>query len=420
MKRIGVYWGMEKGSYIEADTGKKYRLLEDTGVNSNSLIFHVKACDEQEKETVFLKFCCEGNDNIYNLERESQFCFFYPFIEHIREGFWGRTSDGYRVFCVSGDCIDGMELLEYRRRREKELKEGVITWEELEAEIFSQMLQFLYGINYYTNYTAPPYFHRDLKPNNVMITEDGRVVIIDFDNAHISNSNETMAGRRFPGASKGYAHPLTIKRGAFSQKSDIYSAGRVLFYWLNGQEYYSEEELETGDWCNIDERPELAYGMEADRFLPVYRQECYTKLLRVLADMVSEKGGYSDIREVLEDMKRFLIEYYGNSIETYQKMMGLSKLPILAERLESERTCRRNVLYRLMASGERRHGGSLSEYEMREIVIEGKLLMMIYNLGGEIYYIPFYKKEGAGPEDFEICDQDVLHTEYGEIEFCIR
>ena len=100
MKRIDAYCGMEKGAYIEADTGKRYRLLEDTGVNSNSLIFHVKACDEQEKETVFLKFCYEGNECIYNLERESQFCFFYPFIEHIREGFWGRTSDGDRVFCV--------------------------------------------------------------------------------------------------------------------------------------------------------------------------------------------------------------------------------------------------------------------------------------------------------------------------------
>ena len=70
--------------------------------------------------------------------------------------------------------------------------------------------------------------HRDVKPHNVMLAEDGRVVLMDFGAGH-----DARAGER-PGLSGTplYLAPELLAGGAPSVASDIYSVGVVLFYLL--------------------------------------------------------------------------------------------------------------------------------------------------------------------------------------------
>jgi serine/threonine protein kinase len=85
--------------------------------------------------------------------------------------------------------------------------------------------------------------HMDVKPKNIMISKEGRVVLIDFGGAHKYNIspqyNTTLAGI----ASPGFTPPELASSVRFSPPYDIYSLGATLYYMLTKSFYshYSED-----------------------------------------------------------------------------------------------------------------------------------------------------------------------------------
>ena len=76
--------------------------------------------------------------------------------------------------------------------------------------------------------------HRDIKPQNVLIKEDGLVKITDFGIAMALNSNELTQTNSVMG-SVHYLPPEQANGKGSTQKSDIYSLGIVMFELLTGQ-----------------------------------------------------------------------------------------------------------------------------------------------------------------------------------------
>ena len=75
--------------------------------------------------------------------------------------------------------------------------------------------------------------HRDLKPENVMYTGDGRLVITDFDLAHVSGEvRRTVAGQML--GTIAYSSPEQIMGNEVTCASDIYSLGIMLFELITG------------------------------------------------------------------------------------------------------------------------------------------------------------------------------------------
>ena len=89
------------------------------------------------------------------------------------------------------------------------------------------------------------FLHRDIKPDNIMLADDGRVVLIDFGAARDFTANCTA--RYTTTLTPGYA-PLeqygrTLKNGAFT---DIYALGSTFYHLLTGEAPVSAIERAAG------------------------------------------------------------------------------------------------------------------------------------------------------------------------------
>lgn len=75
--------------------------------------------------------------------------------------------------------------------------------------------------------------HRDIKPHNILVTQDGQIKVTDFGIARaISASSFTQAGMVV--GSVHYASPEQVKGGIVGPQSDLYSLGCVLYEMLTG------------------------------------------------------------------------------------------------------------------------------------------------------------------------------------------
>ncbi|WP_181791904.1 protein kinase domain-containing protein, partial [Streptomyces phytophilus] len=84
------------------------------------------------------------------------------------------------------------------------------------------------------------FVHRDMKPENVLIGDDGRVKVADFGlvravNTHTTASTGTVLG------SVSYLAPEQIERGAVDPRVDVYACGVMLYEMLTGTKPHAGE-----------------------------------------------------------------------------------------------------------------------------------------------------------------------------------
>ena len=82
--------------------------------------------------------------------------------------------------------------------------------------------------------------HRDVKPENVLLAEDGRIKIGDFGLARATTAN-TASGAQLMGTI-AYLAPELVTRGTADARSDIYSLGIMLYEMLAGEQPYKGEQ----------------------------------------------------------------------------------------------------------------------------------------------------------------------------------
>ncbi|MBS1675156.1 MAG: Stk1 family PASTA domain-containing Ser/Thr kinase [Actinobacteria bacterium] len=82
--------------------------------------------------------------------------------------------------------------------------------------------------------------HRDVKPENVLLAEDGRIKIGDFGLARATTAN-TASGAQLMGTI-AYLAPELVTRGTADARSDIYALGIMLYEMLTGEQPYKGEQ----------------------------------------------------------------------------------------------------------------------------------------------------------------------------------
>lgn len=87
--------------------------------------------------------------------------------------------------------------------------------------------------------------HCDIKPSNIILDEQGRVILVDFGSACYKKAKKS----KLAFVSRGYSAPELYQDGRIDCKTDIYSIGAVLYYMLTDyqlpapNDYDEEEEL---------------------------------------------------------------------------------------------------------------------------------------------------------------------------------
>lgn len=86
----------------------------------------------------------------------------------------------------------------------------------------------------YLHKQNPPVIHRDIKPQNIIITPENRAVLVDFGVAKVHNINQqTTLGAR--AVTPGFSPPEQYLQTGTDVQSDIYSLGATLYMLLGGK-----------------------------------------------------------------------------------------------------------------------------------------------------------------------------------------
>jgi serine/threonine-protein kinase len=118
-----------------------------------------------------------------------------------------------------------MEFLPGRTLREVLVERGVLTAREA-LTVFEPILDALSAAH------RAGIVHRDVKPENVILTDDGRVKVADFGLARGNTPSAATTGQLM--GTVAYLSPELVTRGVADARSDVYAAGIMLFEMLTG------------------------------------------------------------------------------------------------------------------------------------------------------------------------------------------
>lgn len=118
------------------------------------------------------------------------------------------------------ELIDGITLKQYMERR------GRMDWRE-SLHFITQIMRGL------SHAHSRGIIHRDIKPQNIMVLRDGSVKVADFGIACLANQGQTLTQEAL--GSVHYISPEQARGDRIDARSDIYSAGVVLYEMLTGR-----------------------------------------------------------------------------------------------------------------------------------------------------------------------------------------
>ncbi len=146
--------------------------------------------------------------------------------------------------------------------------------------------------------------HRDIKPQNIIISKDGKVKVTDFGIAKATTSNTISSNAM---GSVHYTSPEQARGGFSDQKSDIYSIGITLYEMVTGQVPFDGDSTVSVAIKHLQE--EITPPSEIVPDIPCSLEQIILKC--------TQKNGerrYKNTDELIQDLKRSLVDPDGDFV----------------------------------------------------------------------------------------------------------
>lgn len=141
--------------------------------------------------------------------------------------------------------------------------------------------------------------HRDVKPENVLLTDDGRVKVADFGLARAASSTQTSATTGLLMGTAAYLSPELVLRGIADARSDVYAVGIMAFEMLTGRQPFTGEVPVQVAYQHVHERVPPPSSLD-----PGVPPAIDALVTRAAAQDPDERP--ADARELLEEVRAVL------------------------------------------------------------------------------------------------------------------
>lgn len=293
--------------------GGRYELIEKTGGGGMAVVYKAKChlLNRYVAVKILRPDLVENEEFVTRFKRESQAAasLSHPNIVNMYDV--GQEDD---IHYIVMEYVDGMTLKEYIR------KEGRLSCEEA-VRIACQVCSALHHAH------ENNIVHRDIKPQNILISRDGTAKVADFGIARaVTSATVTMAGANVIG-SVHYFSPEQAKGSYVDKKSDIYSLGIVLYEMVTGVVPFEGDSAISVALKHIQEQVTPPGELNPD--IP--------KSIQYIIERALEKrleDRYNDAAEMLSDLKRALKEPDGSYVK---RITSDSQATRVIPRIEYER-----------------------------------------------------------------------------------
>ena len=262
-----------------------YRVIKEISCSSTSQLYLVE--DEKTQQQLVMKTpSVNFDDDPSYIERFHMEEWAGKRIKHrnVLQTYEQNRPRKFMYFLM--EYIEGITLGQWIEQNPKPDIDNVVT-------IVDQIIQGLRAIH------KMEMLHRDLKPDNIIITQDETVKIIDFGSIKIAGIEEisTPVERMQLLGTKNYTAPEYLLGMAGSRKSDLFSLGVICYEMLTGHLPYGDQLNRNSNWRSISKiryTPSIKYNP----MIPLWLDGAIEKSVRC-----DQRMRYDSFSEFFHDLK---------------------------------------------------------------------------------------------------------------------
>ncbi len=263
--------------------GDRYEILEKIGTGGMSDVY--KAKDHKLNRFVAVKVLKQEfseNANFvskFRIEAQAAAGLMHPNIVNVYD-----VGEEGGIYYIVMELVEGITLKKYIEKKARlSVKEAI-----------SIAIQVSMGIEAAHNNHI---IHRDIKPQNIIISKEGKVKVTDFGIAKAATSNTITSNVM---GSVHYTSPEQARGGYSDEKSDIYSLGITMFEMLTGRVPFNGETTVAIAIKHIQE--EMPSPREYVSEIPISVEQIVCKCCQKSPDR-----RYQSMAELITDLKQSLI-----------------------------------------------------------------------------------------------------------------
>ena len=276
---------MAEDKYVGKRLDGRYEIGEVIGEGGMAVVY--SAWDIEDQIPVAIKILRDeylGNDEFIRRFKDESKAIAVLSHKNIVKVY--DVSFGDRIQYIVMEYIDGITLKDYIE------KNGPVNWKET-IHFVTQILRALQHAH------DKGIIHRDVKPQNIMLLEDGTIKVTDFGIARFSkNTTRSMTMTNKAIGSVHYISPEQARGESTDAKSDLYSLGVMMYEMLTGKLPFDADNAVSVAIMQLQSDPEPPRKINPD--IPVGLEEIIIKTMQK-----EPKKRYRSATEMYNDLLRF-------------------------------------------------------------------------------------------------------------------